>query len=292
MFLAQPNASWDLDWTVMNASGRRLDQNVGMATLVVLALALFPAGLGFSLSTARPSTQHQATKQKSAPAAKEALLPFRVGETLSYRVSWSAFSNAASLQLAAIERRDLFGWPTWHFRAVAHTLGPVRSIFELDDQFDSYTDAVTLESRQFEMHLNEMGSAQDQVSHFAVSGQVSRAPAPRVVVQSGTRDPLGALYALRGADWQRTPEFRAPVYDGHDLFEMRAQRETPSETVKTAAGTSSAARISVRVFQYDKEVSAIHFLLWIANDAAHTPVVLQANLPFGAIRAELILAPQ
>ena len=215
-------------------------------------------------------------------------MPFRAGERLDYRVSWSAFSEAASVQLSVPERRDLFGWQTWHFRAVAHTLSPVRSLFPVDDQFDSYTDTTTLESRQYEMHLNEMGKTTDKVLHLAASGQRSRAPSPTVLVLPGTRDPLGALYALRGVDWQRTPEFRAPVYDGTDIYEMHAQRDAPNETVKVDAGSFLASRISIRVFQHEKELPAIHFIVWLANDAARTPVLMQADLPFGKLQAELI----
>jgi hypothetical protein len=219
-------------------------------------------------------------------------MPFHTGETLNYRVSWSAFSNAASFQLSIPERRDLYGSPTWHFRSIAHTQGSVRTLFEIDDQFDSYTDAVTLESRQFESHLNELGKAEDLVARFALNGQVSHAPPPLVVVAPGTRDPLGTLYALRATDWQHMPEFRAPVYDGRDLYEMRAQRDAASETARTPVGTFSATRISVRVFQYEKEVTAIHLTLWVANDPAHTPVILQADMPFGSIHCELISTPQ
>jgi hypothetical protein len=219
-------------------------------------------------------------------------MPFRTGETLNYRVSWAAFSNAASLQLSAPERRNLFGWQAWHFRGEAHTLSPVRTLFSVDDQFDSYTDAFTLESRQFETHLNEMGKSTNQVQRLTPAGQTSRAPAPIVVVLPGTRDPLGALYALRSVDWQRTPEFRAPVYDGRNVFEMRAARDAADDPVKVPAGTYSASRISVRVFQYQKEVAAIHFVTWIASDAARTPVLMEADLPFGNLRAELTSVTQ
>jgi hypothetical protein len=288
----------------MSPSHSQLKRSFDCVVLIGLVASLFaeilPARSASRDSRTSPtagaiqSSPRQTTKKRNptTPPTKEQPMPFRVGETLNYHATWSVFSNAASLQLSVPERRDLFGWPTWHFRAVAHTLSSVRSIFELDDQFDSYTDAVTLECRQFESHLNEMGHAEDLVSHLAPSGQVSAAPAPKVVVPAGTRDPLGALYALRGMDWQATPELRAPVYDGHDLFEMRAVRDAANETVRTPAGTFSAKRISVRVFQYSQEVSAIHFMMWIANDAAHTPVVIQADLPFGSIRAELIRAPQ
>jgi hypothetical protein len=228
----------------------------------------------------------------SSAAIKEQPMPFRAGETLNYRVSWSAFSTAASVQLSVIERRALFGWQTWHFHAVAQTLSPVSTLFPIDDQFDSYTDAESLESRQFESHLDELGKISDQVLHPVATGQKSRAPGASVIVLPGTRDPLGGLYSLRAVDWQRTPELDAPVYDGKDIFEMRARREHSGEAVTVPAGNFTASRISVRVFQHEKEMTTIHIAVWLATDAAHTPVVLQATLPFGTLRAELIPAAQ
>ncbi len=224
-------------------------------------------------------------------AAKEQPMPFRAGETLNYRVSWAAFSTAASLQLNVIERCALFGWQTWHFRAVAQTLSPVSTLFPIEDQFDSYTDAESLESRQFETHFNELGKISDQVFHLVATGHKSRAPGASVIVMPGTRDPLGALYALRAADWQRAPMLDAPVYDGKDVFEMRARRDGPGEAVTVTAGNFTASRISVTVFQHEKEVTAIHIAVWVATDVAHTPVVLQATLPFGTLRAELTPTP-
>lgn len=256
--------------------------------LLLLAAVLFSAPeawrLPFALASAGPQ-QHNLMKPKEPP--KELPVSFSVGEVLTYRVSWSAFSNAASLQLSVPERRDLFGSQTWHFRGVAHTLSPVRTLFEIDDQFDSYSDAATLDSRQFETHLNEMGKQTDQIQRLAAGAQSSRLPAPVVVVPQDTRDALGVVYALRGVDWQRSPEFRAPVYDGKDVFEVRATREGADETVKVAAGSYFASRIALRVFQYQKELSNVHYVMWIASDAPHTPVAMEADLPFGNIRAEL-----
>jgi Protein of unknown function (DUF3108) len=228
----------------------------------------------------------------TAAAVKEQPMPFHAPEKLSYRVSWSAFSTAASAQISIVERRDLFGWQTWHFHAAAQTLSPVSTLFPIDDSYDSYTDAASLECRQFETHLDELGKTSEQVLHLVPTGQKSRAPGASVIVEPGTRDPLGALYSLRGVDWQRTPEVRSPVFDGKDLFEMRAQRDAAGEAVTVPAGKFTASRVSIGVYQHEKEMSAIHLAVWIANDAAHTPVVLQATLPFGTIRAELAPAGQ
>ncbi|HXX70800.1 MAG TPA: DUF3108 domain-containing protein [Candidatus Acidoferrum sp.] len=256
-----------------------------MATVLLLHPARF---LSAAASPAR-SPQHSTPKPRTVPVPppKELPVPFRAGETLTYRISWSVFSNAASLELSAPERRELFGWQTWHFRGVAHTLNSVRSLFPIDDQFDSYTDTATLDSHQFETHLNEMGRSTHRVLRLAPSGKPSNLPPPIIVVPLGTRDALGAVYALRGVDWHNTVDFRAPVYDGRDLYEIRASRESADAPVKVPAGAYSAWHISIHVFQSQKELSAVHYMMWIASDAARTPVVMQAELPFGTLRAEL-----
>lgn len=217
-------------------------------------------------------------------------MPFRVGELLKYQVSWASFATAATVELSVPERRDFYGWQTWHFRASAHTASPVRALFAIDDQFDSYTDATSLESRQYETYLSEMGRKLDQEWRFIPEGQTPRAPGPAVIVLSETRDPLGALYSLRALDWQRTPEVRSPVYDGHNLYEMRARMESRDEALTLPAGAFSATRIAIRVFQHEKEVPGVSFVVWLAHDAAHTPVAMKAELPFGSLHVEMVSA--
>jgi len=250
-----------------------------------------------SLETAAAqSANHKATKANTKTVKKEVPsdvpMPFHVGETLKYQVAWATFTTAAAVQLSVKERRDLFGWGTWHFQAFAHTVSPVRSLFSIDDQFDSYTDAASLESRQYEMYLNEMGKKQDRVIHLLPTGQSPRGDVPRVVVLPGTRDPLGALYALRGVNWQKTPDFRTPVYDGRDVYELRAHLVTADEAVAVVAGKYSASRLSIHLFQHEKEVSGMSFSAWLAHDSARTPVLMQADLPFGNLRVELTSATQ
>jgi hypothetical protein len=263
------------------------------ALLVPIVMAFPPSRVFSQQSPAKPKKPLAVPgKTPAKEPAKELPMPFRVGETLSYRVSWSAFKNAASVQLSVPEQRNLFGWQTWHFLAIAHTVSPVRTLFPIDDQFDSYTDASTMETRQFEMHLDELGKTSEQIFHFAPAGQLSRAPAPSVVVMPNTRDFLGAAYALRAVDWERTMEFRAPVYSGRDLYEMRTKRTIAIDQAVVPAGTFPASRISVSIFQHGNEVTAIHFEVWIANNAARTPVIIEAQLPFGSLRGELTSVSQ
>jgi len=272
------------------ACPRFLKHRLAGAILCVTIVAGACFGALLTASGKAQSPGHAARNTSTTP--REARMPFRIGEKLDYRVAWASFTNAASIELTVTERRDLMGWGTWHFRASAHTLSPMRAMIVLDDQFDSYTDAATLESRQYETYLNEMGQKQTEVFHFLPEGQPSRGHVAGVVVTPGTRDPLGAAYALRGVDWAQTPEFRAPVYDGHDVYDMRARLDVPAETVAVAAGNFSVSKISIRLFQRGKEVPGTSFTTWLANDAARTPVLLVAEMPLGNFRVELASAVQ
>ena len=246
----------------------------------------------------RADTQHapSSTPSKvisvSEISTPEILMPFRTGEILNYRVEWAIFPNAAALQMSVVERRNLLGWQTWHFRASAHSVVPARTLFEVDDQFDSYTDATTLESHQYEMYLNEMGSKQNEVLHLIAIGQSNRGNVAPVIVQPGTRDPLGAFYALRAVDWQRTPDFHIPVYDGSDLYEVRARQESASDPVAVDAGNFQATKVSLRLFEHGREVPHTGFLVWFAHNAARTPVLVLAEMPVGNVRVELAATPR
>jgi Protein of unknown function (DUF3108) len=245
---------------------------------------------------ANTNQAHSGAPGKTLAAGKitaaEPPMPFRAGETLNYRVEWAIFPNAAALQMSVVERRNLLGWQTWHFRASAHSEAPARTFFAVDDQFDSYTDASTLESHQYEMYLNEMGSQQYEVLHLVAIGQANRGNVAPVIVQPGTRDPLGAFYALRAVDWQHTPDFRVPVYDGSDLYEVGARQEAASDAIVVDAGKFQATKVSLRLFEHGKEVPHLNFLVWFAHNPARTPLLVLADMPLGNVRVELAAAPR
>ncbi len=231
------------------------------------------------------------TKKPPKDAAKEppkaATVPFVAGEALDYSASWATFSTAATIRLEAVERRNLYGWETWHFRAKGSTENPVRRIFEIDDEFDSYTDAITLASHQYEMYLNEMGKTEKNVMELTPQGTVARGGIASVIVPPTTRDPIALLESMRAWDWERSPEMRTPVFDGHNLYDVHANREAADEQVSVAAGNFHAAKIAIHIFKGATEMQQTRFTLWVARDTKREPVAMEAELPFGTFRLEL-----
>lgn len=226
--------------------------------------------------------------EKTAPAA-DLGLPLRQGEVLEYTANVSSLNNVANLKLQVGERKEFFGKSAWHLQAFAHTENPLRMVFALDDQFDSYSDAANMASLQYEMHLDERGQKVTSVQRMSATGND---PAPRNAAEArvlpGTRDPLGLMEVLRNADWSKTTELRSPVYDGHKLYDVRAQLTGQGESVTVPVGSYKASKIEIHVFDNGQEMKDAQFTIFIANNVAHTPVLLEAVLPFATARVELI----
>jgi len=232
------------------------------------------------------STPRMDSKSPANAAPEPGFMPV-AGEVLEFTASVAKVSNVASLRLLVNGRKQIAGKDTWHLQAFAHTQNPLRMVFELDDQFDSYSVPGDFSSVQYEMHLSERGQKVQSVERLtATGGEPAPDGASAARVLPGTRDPLGMMQYLRSVDWAKTPAVHGPVYDGRKLYEIRA-RKTGSAEVQVPAGKFSTSTIEVKVFDNGVEMNDAHFTLYVAKDEARTPVLLEAVLPFAAARVEL-----
>jgi hypothetical protein len=219
----------------------------------------------------------------------EPVFALRPGETLEYDANIPKLnSTVANLKIVAVEKRNTGSKGSWHLQAFAHTNNPYRMVFELDDQFDSYSDASSMTSFQYEMHLSERGQKVDSVERLLSS---PHDPPPMGTsaarVLPGTRDPIGMLEYLRSVDWTRTSEVRSPVWDGHKLYDVRAVLAGKSSAVTVPAGKYNTIKIEIHVLDNGVEMKDAHFLLYLTNDVARLPVLMEAVLPVATARVEL-----
>jgi hypothetical protein len=262
-----------------------------VSAMILPAILFACASLSLAQKTKKPAKPPAKPQATPIPAAV-APVPFRPGETLEYRVLFSKYAvNAARVETSVIEQRNFFGHMAWHFRAAAHTTDTTRMLFAIDDQFDSYTSAANLFSIQYEMYLHEQGKEQTTLYRMTNNSDPAPEDVTALRVVPGTRDAISFLYILRATDWQRTPELRAPVFDGHHIYDAVARIDTPQGTVTVPAGNFSAFRVAIRLFEHGKELTDTKLWLWIARDAAHTPVMVEADIPFGTAKIELTSTP-
>lgn len=227
----------------------------------------------------------------ASPAPTPSVPVLKEGETLEFSADVAKLSNVAALRLLVRDQRDFGGKKAWHLQAFAHTQNPLRMVFALDDQFDSYSDAATLASLQYEMHLNERGQKVDSIQRMTVTG---REPAPAngsaARVPAGTRDPLGMMQYLRNVEWAKNPVVHGTVYDGHKIYEVKARLTNDHTSVQVPAGSFAASKIAIQVFDNGAPMKDASFTLFLARDALRTPVLLEAVLPFATARVGLTKA--
>jgi hypothetical protein len=146
-----------------------------------------------------------------------------------------------------------------------------------------------LASMQYEMRLSERGQKVKSLQRMTASDkEPAPADASAARVLPGTRDPLGMMEYLRNVDWSKMAEVRSPVYDGHKLYDARAKLIGTSETVEVPSGTYNTSKIGIRVFDDGVEMKDASFTLYLTNNAARTPVLLEAVMPFATARVELL----
>jgi hypothetical protein len=268
---------------------QRLVFTGGIVFLAGLFCIANPAG---AQQQKKPSKAHPKSSKPAVPAPPPPMpVPFHSGEKFNYRVLFSKLSvNAAQIETSVIEQRNFFSHPAWHFRAAAHTIDTTRLLLPLDDQFDSYSSIATLASLQFELYLHEQGK--QQTSLYRMTSDLDPAPADVTALRTapGTHDAISFLYMLRAVDWEHTPEVRCPVFDGRRLYDAVARADSQG-SVTVPAGTFSASRIAVRLFDHGTEINDTHFWVWLAKNPARTPVLIEADIPFGTARIELTPAP-
>jgi hypothetical protein len=246
-----------------------------------------PGNLPPSPATTPESKGTEANANKP-PTGGGGTMP-RAGESLQYAVNIAKLnSTIANIKVGVLDEKNLDGKTAWHLQAFAHTENPYRMVFELDDQFDSYSEPMALASLQYEMHLSERGEKVDSVQRLLTSmKEYAPVGMTGARVLPGTRDPLGMLQYLRSVDWSKTSEVHSPVYDGRKLYDVRAALVGKTETVSVPAGKYNTTKIEIHVTDNGTEMKDAHFLLYLSNDAARTPVLMEAVLPIATARVEL-----
>jgi Protein of unknown function (DUF3108) len=260
-----------------NIFGRPASLNwAGLTLLAALLVSAIPCISSMFLAFSRPSIVSAAST-----------LPFAVGEVLQYRLSWSAFPVAATITFSVPEQREFYGSRVFHFRATGGTVPPLRKLFVIDDQFDSFSEMVSFTSREYDTQRNEAGD--EQASHFqlVVKGATPRAWTPSAIVPPGTRDPVGLLESLRVQNWQGSSELGVPVFEGSDVYDIRAIKNAIPAQISVPAGNFNADEITIECSESGKDLSKVHFTVWISRDAQRLPVRMRAELPVGTFLVDL-----
>lgn len=245
---------------------------------------LLPA-VALALVCLAPAARAQAVAGVDPGAFSPA--PYRVGERLSYNVSFSNFPTAAHVELLVAGRAQYSGRDGVELRGHVETIGIVSAaLYAVNNDYVSYVDPTTglpyrtgQVIREGSQSANMLGALNPAAGPPALSdAQASTPPA-------GTFDLLSAVYRLRALPLAQGAVYRLPVQSASATHDIEL-KVTGRELLKTNVGSSNAIAAQVRV-PGNRPLTDYRIRIYFSDDELHLPLLVTARHPAGEIRAEL-----
>jgi hypothetical protein len=227
-----------------------------------------------------------------APSPEPAV-PFKVGEVLTYDVSWSTFLTAGTATMTVKERRPVGGGG-----AVYDLVAEGRPASVLDKMYHVYYKAETLlNTRTLQpaiatVYSDERGRTKLHTVRFTGRTTLeyeskANAPSEKHTMPALSQDPLAAVYVMRALPLKAGQVLTMPIVDGPEVFNARWQIAGP-EPITTTVGVSQAWRLTPTLSDAQgKPVSARRMTMWLSNDARRLPLKLEVALSAGSFTLTL-----
>lgn len=259
-----------------------------IVALASCVLAAFP--LHAQRAVGRPSTPAPAAKAAAKPAVPrvERPVPFAVGETLTYDVSWSTYLTAGSAVTTVKERRPSYNSIAYYIVAEGRPTTLLSKLYSLYYKVDTLIDSYTLLPQRGSIYSEEGKRHRYRTTQFdRTANKVFFEFKTDTTVKSDfatspvTQDALSAIYVLRAVPLKTGDRMTMPISDNGE--NLKAQFEIGAiEKVKTRLGELGAVRVKLALVDAKNHPVGRNTAIWISNDPRRLPLKLQADLPVGS----------
>lgn len=213
--------------------------------------------------------------------------PYRIGERLTYNVSFSNFNSAAHVEIQVAARGQFFNRDAIQLRAHVETTEVVGvALFAINNDFITYIDPATgipFRTQQIKLDASRTGLSRDNYNlpagTTAIPAQAGAEAFP------STYDFLSGIYRLRALPL--APQAVYPIVTQQGEQSYKAQlRVTGTELIKTNVGSFNTIVTQLRVPR-NTEADNYRVQIYFSDDERHVPVLITAQHPAGEIRVEL-----
>jgi Protein of unknown function (DUF3108) len=254
------------------------------AVLLVLGLSV--------LVPMASSAQRRSTPPASRPVTparrSERPVPFQVGETLTYDVSWSSYVSAGTVVVSVKEKRASFDSTAYYIVAEARPTALLSKLYTLYYKLDTLLDAYTLLPQRGSVYSEEGKRHRFKTTRFDrglkkafFEYQSTTTVKSEFAISAFTQDALSAIYVLRAIPFKADDHMTMPVSDDGQNYRLNIDVGGP-ERVKTPLGEVSAWKVKPVLLDDKGQTVGRNLAVWISDDARRYPVKIQAELPVGS----------
>jgi hypothetical protein len=249
-----------------------------MRPLFVLAMV--------AASVLTPSLRLRA--QAGAASGRDAAVPFKVGERLTYDVTWSTFLVAGTAYATVAGRVDGQGGAAYHLIADGRPHPLLQRLYNIYYKMESMLDTATLLPQRMSLYSEESAGKRLASTRFDRQKQkaifeLDDAGTPlksEFDIPPQVQDGLSAVYVLRAMNFKAGERISLPATDDGNIYTVQAD-PVALEPVRVPFGTSEAWRVNVSVVDAAGQPAVNDAAVWYTTDARRLPIKLQGRLPVG-----------
>ncbi len=271
--------------------------DIGKLRFALTVIKTYYANVNSSLKTAVLNTSFLIVLALVTPIAAQSQsdlgspplspAPYRVGERLTYNVSFSNFISAAHVEIFVAAHGTFFDREGIQLRARVETTGVVNAaLYAINNDYITYIDPYTGLPFLAQQVLRESAKRSDRSMDFTQpTGIGAIPPKQRKAGFPGTYDLLSAIYRLRALPLSEGSTYQFTVRG--DNQDYRAEiKVTGRQMIRTNVGSFNALASQIRVLN-DSSANRYRIRIYFSDDERHIPVLITAQHSAGEIRAEL-----
>lgn len=212
--------------------------------------------------------------------------PYRVGERLTYNVSFSSFISAAHLELLVSARGTFFGREGIQIKGHVETNGLVNAaLFAINNDYITYIDPATGLPYYGQQIIRETSRTTETAANFNQPAGTAAIPPESTAAFPGVYDLLSAIYRVRSLPLTEGSNYTLSARHENQNYQIDV-RVNGHETIKTNVGSFNSIVAQVRT-RGEAGGGSYTSRVYFTDDQRHVPVLVISRLSAGEIRAEL-----
>ena len=208
--------------------------------------------------------------------------PYRVGERLTYNVSFSNFPSAAHVEVEVVSRGMNFGREAIQLRAHVETSGVINvALFAINNDYVTYVDPTTgLPFRSVQTVRDAIRNA-DSAQDFSQPGGNEAIP-PKQRSFPGTYDLVSAFYRARALPLASGAVYNFSVRGEGSEYQAEL-KVVGRDVIRTNVGSFPTIVTEIKANNSPLKNIKVYF----SDDERHVPVLISARVKSGDLIAEL-----
>lgn len=229
-----------------------------------------------------PFSAQQKADQASQPFSPA---PYRIGERLTYNVSFSNFISAAHVEMLVAGRGTFFGREGVQLKGHVETNGVVSAaLFAINSDYVTYIDPASGLPFRSQQTVTEATRSVETSTDLNQPAGNAAIPGKSLGEFPGIYDFLSAIYRLRALPLTIGSTYSLTARNDNQNYQITI-RATGREFIQSNVGSFNAIVTQLRV----KNDSGNGYVMqaYFSDDQRHVPVMIVARLSAGEIRVEL-----